>query len=428
MRYPPIDNQLFKNNRQGLSAKLKPASLVIVHSADPQRLSGDGVLPYRQDSNFFYLTGINQEDSFLLLISDPSGKGHREMLFVKETNEQIAVWEGEKVNLEEASSISGIEQVKWSKEFENILGELVQNIDQVYLDFQEKDSELFPLSKNERLAREFITSHSEIEPVSLIPILTELRMIKSQTEWELVKRAGEISKNGFDRVMKFIKPGVWEYEIEAEFISEFIKNRSRGFAYNPIVASGSNACVLHYEQNNNQCLDGNLVLLDVGAEFANYNADVTRTFPINGGFAARQRQVYQAVLDIKNKATDLLSPGLTLKEYNGQIGELMEQKLVELGLLKHSDLKNQDPKKPLYKKFYMHGTSHHLGLDVHDLADRNTPMAVGMVLTVEPGIYIKEEGIGIRLEDDILIGQNENINLTPNIPIEIEEIEEKMNG
>ncbi len=427
MRYPPLDSQLFKHNRLNLASKLKPGSLVIVHSADPQRLSGDGVLPYRQDSNFFYLTGIAQEESILLIISGSDGDC-REVLFVKETNERIAIWEGEKINLEEATKLSGISQVEWTKEFDSILEDLLANTNQIYLDFDAVNKpKLFPLSKNERLARELIELHSNIEAISLTPILKELRMIKSDAECDLIVQAGAITEKGYDRVLNFLKPGVWEYEIEAEFIGEFIKNKSAGFGYNPIVASGANACILHYEQNNGLCIDGDLVLLDVGAEFSNYKADITRTFPVNGRFTPRQRQVYQSVLAIKNLATKLLTPGKTLEEYNCEVGELMEQKLIELGLLKSEEIKNQDPKAPLYKRYYMHGTSHHLGLDVHDLSDRECSVQPGMVLTVEPGIYIKEEGLGIRLEDDILIGETENKNLTPDIPIEIEEIEDLMN-
>ncbi len=424
MRYPPIVNELFKVNRWNLAKKLKPGSLVIIHSADPLRLSGDGVLPFQQDSNFFYLTGIDQEDSILIMAPDHLDQQSREMLFVKEMNEKIATWEGEKLSEREASKISGIENVKWSKRYDEVLKEFLPHINHVYLDINEDTKPVqFPISKNERLAKEFISRHSKLQVKRLAPLLTEFRMIKSDTECDLIKQAGAITKRGYDRVLNFLKPSVWEYEIQAEFITEFISHRSIGFAYNPIVASGPNACILHYEHNNGQCLDGELVLIDVGAEFANYNADVTRTLPVNGRFTDRQRQVYQAVLAIKNEATELLSPGITLKEYNTQVGELMEQKLVKLGLLKSFEIKKQDPKKPLYKKYYMHSSSHHLGLDVHDLSDRDRPMEPGMVLTVEPGIYIKEEGIGIRLEDNILIGQNENINLTPNIPIEIDEIE-----
>ncbi len=427
MRYPPIDKELFQTNRQNLVKKIKPGSAIIVHSSDPLRLSGDGVLTYRQDSDFFYLTGIDQKDSVLIITSHIGDEKAKEILLIKETNEKIAIWEGEKLSLVEASDKSGIDNVEWVSQYDGLLADILQSTQHVYLDFNyASKSTMFPISKNERLGQELMKRNPELSVTNLIPLLTELRMIKSETECKLIKQAGVITRKGYERALSFIKPGIWEYEIEAEFISEFISHGSRGFAYNPIIASGSSGCVLHYEQNSKQCLKGDIVLLDVGAEYANYKADVTRTYPVNGKFSYRQKRVYQSVLKIKKSAANLLRPGITLKEYNAQIGELMEEELVQLRLLHWADIKKQNLKNPLYKKYYMHGTSHHLGLDVHDLSDRNKPIEPGMILTIEPGIYIREEGIGIRLEDDLLIGPDDNQNLTPDIPLEIDEIEELM--
>lgn len=427
MRYEPISNELFRENRNRLVKKLAQGSLVVIHSNDILTTSGDGLLPFRQHSNFFYLTGIDQEESSLILAPDHPDPSKREILFIRETNDVIVTWEGPKLSQSEASDVSGINTVMWSQHFESVLDALIPEFKQVYLDAEENPrASKGIVHRNDRFIKAFQEDHPVVDTMRLAPILTDLRMVKSAQEVKLMEQAAEIAAKGYRTVLSTIKPGQWEYEIEGEFIREFIGHRSRGFAYNPIIASGSNACILHYELNNRQCQNGELVLMDVGAEYANYNSDVTRTVPVSGKFTDRQRLIYQAVLEVKNKATEILRPGKTLKEFNQEVGGIMEEALIEIGLLSAEKVKDQDPEKPLYRKYYMHSTAHHLGLDVHDMANPHTPLAPGMILTVEPGIYIKEESLGIRLEDDMLIGDDTNTNLTESIPIEIAEIESIM--
>ena len=425
MRYPPIDNSLFKTNRKNILSALEPNSLLVLHSADPLRLSGDGTLPYRQDSNFFYLTGIEQEESVLMICK--SGPDVTEILLLKASSQLKVIWEGIGLSKEEGCKISGIKRVEWLDNYDNILDELLKSVGNVYLDLPpaRKDT-IYPISRNQRLSSKIKKQARTKKFKPIMPVFTALRMIKSKIELDLIREAGAITKSGFERAIRKIEPGVMEYEIEAEFVAEFVRKGSKGFAYAPIIASGSNACILHYESNNRQCKKGELVLIDVAAEYANYKSDVTRTYPVNGKFSPRQRQVYQAVLDVKNEATRTLKPGMIAKEYRREIELLMEEQLIRLGLFKKEDVQNQNPEQPLFKKYFMHGIAHHLGLDVHDLTDRERPFEEGMVLTIEPGIYIKEEGLGIRLEDDIVIGEHKNEILSEGIPIEIEEVEQLM--
>jgi Xaa-Pro aminopeptidase len=427
MRYLPIENSLFIENRQRLVEKLKPGSLAVFNSSDILPTSADGTHPFIQQTDLFYLSGIDQEESTLVIAPDVKDAKHRTILFLKETNEQIALWEGQKYSKDEAAAVSGIKTVHWNHEFKNILKSLVYQSDHIYLNTNEHmrtDSSVetrddrfrqwcrrkFPLHKYERLA----------------PIMNDLRAVKSQLEVELIRKAGRITDGAFRRLLGFIKPGVWEFEIEAEIYHEFLRNRSRGPAFETIIASGPDSCTLHYVKNNKQCRAGDLVLIDFGAEYANYAADVTRTVPVTGRFSKRQKEVYNAVLKVQKAAIDLLTPGKTLDEYSKAVGRIMEDELIRLGLLKADDVKSQSPEEPLYKKYFPHGTSHHLGLDVHDYGDRYRKFEPGMVLTCEPGIYIREEGIGVRIENDILLTANSPIDLTESIPREADEIEELM--
>lgn len=428
MKYSEIKNQLFIDNRNKLKQALKPGAMAIFVSNDILPTNADGSMGFRQNSDLFYLSGIDQEDTILLVFPDVKDGKHKEVLFIKETNEHIAVWEGAKLNKAEAIKISGIEHIYWFHEFEKILKPLVYQAEYIYLNSNEHArsyiltetaemrfakwmKERFPLHKYERSA----------------PIMHKIRALKSVYEIELIQQACDITEKGFRRLLKFIRPGVWEYEIEAELIHEFIRNKSNGFAYGPIIASGANACVLHYVDNNKQCKYGDVILLDVAAEYANYASDLTRAIPVNGKYTKRQKEVYNAVLSVMKAATSMLKTGNTFEKYNAAVGELMTEELLKLGLLKTNDVKNQKAEWPAYKKYFMHGTSHFLGLDVHDVGFFYEPMQAGMVFTCEPGIYIPEENLGIRIENDILITPSGQDDLMKNIPIEADEIEALMN-
>jgi len=428
MKYTQISKDLFINNRNNFIKHLKPGSVAVFNSNDILPTNADGVMPFRQNNDLFYLSGIDQEDTVLILFPDNANIQQREILFIKETNEHIAVWEGQKLTKKEAAEISGIETVYYTSQFDSFFNSLVPTSSIVYLNSNEhlratktidtKDDrfiktckERFPLHHYERSA----------------PIMEKLRVLKSDIEIDLIKHACGITRKTFLRLLKFIKPGVMEYEIEAEVLHEFLRNRSKGPAYQSIIASGENACILHYVDNDKVCKDGDLILLDVGAEYANYASDMTRTIPVNGKFTERQKDVYNAVLRVMKEAKKLLVPGNTITEYQKEIGTIMEGELIGLGLLNRTEVSKQDKEKPLYRKYFMHGTSHALGLDVHDVFDRKTPFKEGMVFTCEPGIYIREEKLGIRLENDILISSGEAIDLMGDIPIEIDEIEGIMN-
>lgn len=429
MRYAPIPQALFIENRKNFANKLYPESLAVFHSNDIMPTNADGTMPFRQNSDLFYLTGIDQEDTILIICPDARDKKMREILFIKETNEHIAVWEGKKLSKDEAREISGIQNVQWLSEFEKMFSLLAFESENIYLNTNEHTRAVIQVETRD--AR-FIKYCKEKFPLHnykrIAPIMHRLRAVKSSWEIFLMKKACQITEKGFRRILNFIKPGVWEYEIEAELIHEFIRNRSRGFAYQPIIASGKNACVLHYNANNQQCQDGDLILLDVAAEYANYASDLTRTVPVNGRFTPRQREVYDAVLRVMRGARVMLVKGNNLEKYHKEVGKMMESELIGLGLLKKHEVESQDPEHPLYKKYFMHGTSHFLGLDVHDVGSKYRIFDAGMVFTCEPGIYIPEEGIGIRLENDILITEDGNIDLMESIPIEAEEIEEIMNS
>lgn len=429
MKYSPIGKDLFIQNREKLKAKLKPHSVAILNSNDIMPTNGDGTMPFRQNSNLFYLSGIDQEESVLLLAPDCPDPRYRELLFLKETSELIAIWEGHKYTKEEAEEISGIDQVHWTNDLEKTLNTVMATCEHIYLDANEHIRAGTEVATRNDRFRSWCKNRFPLHDYErLAPLLYDLRPVKEQAEIAQIQQACNITEKGFRRVLGFVAPGVWEYEVEAEYIHEFIRNRSKGFGYDPIVAGGANACVLHYTENNKQLKDGDLLLMDVGAEYANYNADMTRTIPVNGRFTKRQRAVYDAVLRVKKAATALLTPGNNISDYHKEVGEIMQGELLDLGLLDKTDIKNQSADWPAYKKYFMHGTSHHLGLDVHDVGSLHKKFEPGMVFTVEPGIYIPSEGIGIRLEDDVVITETGQLNLMAGIPLEAEEIETHMNA
>jgi len=428
MRYHPIPSRLFTDNRKRFVKELKPGALAVFNSNDIMPTSADGSMSFKQQTDIFWLSGIDQEESILLVFPDATLPECREILFVKETNEHIAIWEGAKLTKLQAAEVSGIQSVYWLSQFKAVFHQLMCECDYVYLNSNEhlratvevetRDSRFVKWCKEQYPIHQYMRVQS---------IMHKLRAIKSKEEIELIQEACNITEKGFRRLLGFVKPGVWEYEIEAELIHEFIRNRSKGFAYGPIIASGFNACVLHYVDNDKQCKKNDVVLLDVAAEYANYASDLTRCLPVNGQFSKRQKSVYNAVLRVMRGAASMLKAGNNITDYQQAVGELMEEELIKLKLLKLSEVRKQNPKNPLYKKYFMHGTSHYLGLDVHDYGDRYRKFEAGMVFTCEPGIYIRKEKLGIRLENDILITRNGNIDLMKNIPVEADEIEELMN-
>ena len=429
MRYTPISSSIYKKNRANFSNSLGSLGLAIFNSNDIYPISADSTLPFAQHRDIFYLTGIDQEETILLIFPEAKNTKHREILFIKETNDHIAVWEGEKLSKMQAKKISGIETVLWVSDFKNIFFQLTTQSELFYFNTNEHYRASVEIQTREdrfiEWAKKKYPAHSVAKSN---PILQKLRSIKSAEEIDQIQIACNITEKGIRRLFSFIKPGVWEYEIEAELVNEFIKNRSKGFAYTPIIASGKNANVLHYTKNNNQCKSGELILLDVAAEYGNYSSDLTRTLPVSGKFNDRQKAVYNAVLNVKKEATKLLIPGAYWEEYHVEVGEIMTDELLKLGLIDKADIQNQEPESPAYKKYFMHGTSHHIGLDTHDYGLLSDPFKSNMIFTVEPGIYIPEEGFGIRLEDDVVVQKDgEPKNLMGEIPIEIDEIEDLMN-
>lgn len=429
MRTEPISKDLFIRNRENLRGLLKPGAMVVVHSNDIYPTSADGTMAFRQDSDLFHLTGVHQEETVLVLMPDAVEATEREILFVRKTSDEIAVWEGQKLTKEKAIEVSGIERIEWTESFEGIFARLIPQAERVYLSANEHPRATRVVeTRNDRFIKRCRERYPLHRYERLAPLMHRLRMIKHDEEIRMIRKACEITEAGFRRLLGFIKPGVGEWEIEAELLHEFVRRGSRGFAYQPIIGSGADACVLHYIDNHKRCQNGEMVLLDVAAEYGGWNSDLTRTVPVNGRFTKRQRQVYDAVLRVFRGANELLRPGIRLTEYQKQTVELVERELVGLGLIGAREAKKQGPDKPLVKKYFMHGTSHHLGLDVHDVSPPHEPIAEGMVLTIEPGIYIREENLGVRLENDILIGPERNIDLMEAIPIEAGEIEELMNA
>jgi Xaa-Pro aminopeptidase len=430
MKYQQINKSLFETNRAKFTTKMKPHSLAIFNSNDIYPISADSTMPFEQHRDIFYLSGVDQEESILVLFPDCPKEKHREILFLKETNDHIAVWEGEKLTKEKAFETSGIKTVYWLQDLEKIMFEIMTQCDTVYINTNEHyRANVETETREDRFTKWLKNKYPAHAVAKSNPILQRLRSVKEPIEIDLIQKACDITEKGFRRILEFVKPGVWEYEIEAEFIHEFLRNRSKKFAYTPIVASGNNANVLHYVENNQQCKSGDLILLDVGAEYANYSSDMTRTIPVSGRFSERQKAVYNAVLKVKNEATKMLVPGTDWAQYHVEVGKLMTSELLNLKLLDKADVQKEDKEWPAYKKYFMHGTSHHMGLDTHDYGILTEPMQANMVFTVEPGIYIPDEGFGIRLEDDVVIQKSgEPNNLMKNIPIEVDEIESIMNG
>lgn len=407
---------------------MKPKSIAVFNSNDTYPISADSTLPFEQHRDIFYLSGADQEETILILFPDAMNQKHREILFVRETNEHIAIWEGEKLTKEKATQVSGIENIYWLSDFDKVFFDLMTEAETIYFNTNEHYRQAVETQTRED---RFIVDCQQKFPAHQVaksnPILQQIRGIKEPEEIVLMQKACDITEKGFRRLLGFIKPGVWEYEIEAELLHEFVRNRSKGFAYSPIIASGNNANVLHYLENNKECKSGDLILMDVAAEYANYSSDLTRTIPVNGKYTKRQAAIYNAVLKVKNEATKMLVPGTLWAEYHKECGKVMTSELLGLGLLDKVDVQNENKDWPAYKKYFMHGTSHHIGLNTHDYGELKTPMKANMVFTVEPGIYIPEEGMGIRLEDDVVIQESgEPFNLMENIPIDLEEIEELM--
>jgi len=427
MRYLPIVNKLFIENRERYKAHLLPKSIAFFNANDEMPRSADQSYPFHQHPDLFYLTGIDQEQSLLVIFPDAPLPKYREILFLRKTNEHIAVWEGHKYTKEEARAASGIQTIMWTEDIPSVIPMLMNHSLNVYINLNENDRFASEVPYKElRFSNEMKAKYPAHFFHRSGPIMAQLRAIKSDFEIQVMQRAIDITEKAFRRVLRFVKPGVMEYEIEAEITHEFIRKRATGHAYTPIIASGPNANVLHYIDNNQECKDGHVILLDFGAEYGNYAADLSRSIPVNGQFTERQRDVYNAVLRVMKQATAMLVPGNTIEKYHVEVGKIMEEELIGLGLLNRDEVKKQNPDMPLYKKYFMHGTSHFLGLDVHDIGNRYEPMKAGMVFTCEPGIYIPEEGLGIRLENDILITSKEPVDLMSNIPLEVEEIEELM--
>lgn len=409
--------------------KMKPNSIAVFTSNDIYPISADSTMPFEQQRDIFYLSGVDQEESVLVLFPDAHLEKDREILFLRETNEHIAVWEGEKLTKEAAFESTGVETVIWNDKFNQKLQGLMAQADTIYINTNEHyRANVETETRQDRMNQWLKKNYAAHAVAKANPILQHIRSIKEPEEIALMQQACDITEKGFRRLLNFVKPGVWEYEIEAELIHEFVKNRSKGFAYTPIIATGNNANVLHYIENNTQCKDGEIILMDVAAEYANYKSDLSRAIPVNGRYTARQKEVYNACLRVKKESTQLLVPGNNWHDYHKEVGKMMTSALIDIGLLTKDDVKNESPDWPAYKKYFMHGNSHHIGLDTHDYGLLHEPFVPNMVFTVEPGIYLPDEGFGIRIEDDVVVqAQGEPLNLMANIPIEVEEIEELMN-
>ncbi|MBK8612655.1 MAG: aminopeptidase P family protein [Flavobacteriales bacterium] len=428
MRYQPLSAATYREHRARFRQHMEKGGLAIFHSNDIMPTSADGSMPFKQASDIFYLSGIDQEETILLLFPDAVDAKDREILFVRETSELLAIWEGAKFSQKEATELSGIPTVLWTSSYEATIKRLVPQCEHLYLNSNEhlrqgNEVETREERKNKETRAQF-PLHSVKRSA---PIMHRIRSRKTKEEVAQIQRAIAITGKAFERVCGFVKPGVKEYEIEAEITHEFLRNGSRGHAYTPIIASGYNACVLHYITNDQVCNDGDVILMDFGCEYGGYASDLTRCIPVNGRFTKRQKDVYNAVLRVKNEATQLLRPGTLLADYHKQVGKIMESELIGLGLIDKNDVAKQDPEKPLYKKYFMHGTSHFLGLDVHDVGLWNEMIQPDMVFTVEPGIYIREEKLGIRLENNILVTRDAPIDLFADIPVEADAVEEMMN-
>ncbi|MGB1789966.1 MAG: aminopeptidase P N-terminal domain-containing protein [Limisphaerales bacterium] len=427
MRHKPIKNKLFSENRKRLTTLLAPKSLAVINANDLLPVNADATLVMHPNSDLFFLSGIEQEESILLIFPDAAEEKNREILFLREPNEHLKIWEGYKHTKEDARKISGIKNVQWLSEFPVTFRSLMLESDAAYLNSNEyKRANVEMETRDVRFIRQCQQDYPLHDFRRLAPLLHQLRVTKTDLELELLKEAIDITTKGFNRMLRFVKPGVTEYEVEAELAKEYIKRRGK-FAYPPIIAAGKNNCVLHYWQNDQPCKKGQLLLMDAASGYANYNADLTRTIPVSGRFSRRQKKVYNAVLRVLRASIAGATVGKLHRDWQKESQVHMNEELLKLGLLKPSQVKKQDPENPACRKYYMHGLGHPLGLDVHDVGDMNVPFAPGTVLTVEPGIYIPDEGFGVRLEDDIVVTENGPVNLMEKIPIEADEIESIMN-
>ena len=427
MRHKPIKNKLFSENRKRLTTLLAPKSLAVINANDLLPVNADATLVMHPNSDLFFLSGIEQEESILLIFPDAAEEKNREILFLREPNEHLKIWEGYKHTKEDARKISGIKNVQWLSEFPVTFRSLMLESDAAYLNSNEyKRANVEMETRDVRFIRQCQQDYPLHDFRRLAPLLHQLRVTKTDLELELLKEAIDITAKGFNRMLRFVKPGVTEYEVEAELAKEYIKRRGK-FAYPPIIAAGKNNCVLHYWQNDQPCKKGQLLLMDAASGYANYNADLTRTIPVSGRFSRRQKKVYNAVLRVLRASIAGATVGKLHRDWQKESQVHMNEELLKLGLLKPSQVKKQDPENPACRKYYMHGLGHPLGLDVHDVGDMNVPFAPGTVLTVEPGIYIPDEGFGVRLEDDIVVTENGPVNLMEKIPIEADEIESIMN-
>ena len=427
MKNLPLNPELFKTNRRRFIEKMKPASIAIFVSNDEVPSNGDALHPFKQNSDLYWLCGITQEDTMVVLFPDNPDPKFREVLVLVRPVELKEKWDGKRLRREEAIEMSGIQTIVWLDTIDALLQTWIHLADTIYLDTNENDRKASLVrSRDYRFVDEMKSRYPLHQYERAAKLMKELRGIKTQYEVEVTKKAVEITHNAFLRVMKFIHPGVMEYEIEAEIIHSFLSQRATGEAYGSIIASGDRARTLHYVSNNQECKDGELVLMDFGASYGGYNADLTRTIPVNGKFSPRQKEVYNACLQLHNYAKSLLKPGISIVDYTEKVGDEATKLFIQIGLLKESDVKNEDPDNRAYRKYLYHGISHHLGIDVHDLGSRTEPIKAGMLFTVEPGIYIEEEGMGIRIENNIWITENGNIDLFEGIPITVEEIEAAM--
>ncbi len=426
MRHAPIDPQVFTNNRERLRTLLPPHAVAIVHAADTLPTSADGVRPLHPAPDLFYLTGVEQEESVLVLAPDAAEPSMREMLFVRQPSETRALWDGHSLSTDEATAISGIKKIRWIAELPGVLHRLMCNSDVVFLNANEHDRAAVEVeSRDERLGRSLMHRYPLQRYERLAPLMHQLRVVKSEAEVELIKRACAITKDGFERVARMLRPGVWEHEVEAEYLHEFTRQKGK-MAYNPIVATGGNACVLHYINNDAECRDGELLLVDVGASYANYCADLTRVLPVNGRFTPRQRELYEAVRRVMVSSIERATVGTLHRDWTKAARDQMAEELLELGMITPEDVANATDEKPACFKFFMHGLGHSMGLDVHDVVPREQRFEAGWVLTVEPGLYLPEEGIGIRLENDILVTDKGPVDLMADIPLEADDIEALM--
>jgi Xaa-Pro aminopeptidase len=427
MKSLPLNPQLFVTNRNRFIEKMKRNSIAIFVSNDEVPSNGDALYPFKQNSDLYWLSGITQEDSMVILFPDNPDAKYREVMVLVRPNELKEKWDGKRLRREEATGLSGIQTIVWLDSVDALLQTWIHLADTIYLDTNENDRKASLIrTRDYRFVDEVKNRYPLHQYERAARILKDLRGIKTELEIGVTQKAIDITRDAFVRVMKFIRPGVWEYEIHAEIIHEFVRQRSDGEAYGSIIASGDRARTLHYVSNNQQCLEGELVLMDFGASYAGYNADLTRTIPVNGKFTRRQKTVYNACLQLHDYAKSLLKPGISIVDYTEKVGEEATQLFLKIGLLKKTDVKNEDPDNRAYRKYLYHGISHHLGIDVHDLGTRTEPIKAGMLFTVEPGIYIEEEQMGVRIENNLWITRNGNKDLFKDIPITVEDIESIM--